>query len=934
MPDTPETSETPTETTSLTKREEKKLRKKQRRLSQQKRARERERRNILGDIKRAKEGGIPTIIPKKQRQFLESHGVTKEEIKKMTPKEVLERMESIVKELGWMEKKLQVPKEKERKEKEQEELIETIKGQVAKIADSEIKVTILREQIDKLDEVIEDVEISPEEQRLQEIRSWFTGFKRALRLIDKETYSKIKADIKRIEGAEDKLKELKGTRGRLRRRYSDEQKRRAKELEALVIAGKRVESFSQLPEKALKLRERNVELEKKIESETNRKAKEKLRKELKEGEDALQTIEVFRYAWQEEAREYVAQKIDADWVNRQEERLRDRKQYIERLGQAVEGESSVVAWQRAMEGLNRLYGEEVEEPENVPEVLKGSLRDRYREQVDRLAQELLAKIGWKVPESEKEQQEWLRGKIVELRRLGLAPDLITSSSVWLDLVQWLSKKGVKDNVREEFTARLDILRFGLKNTKLADPTLQIESFYESSGFLPSTKTVLAIPEVQLAYDLLEGRAQIDIKTKREGKERLLSPLSVNNSEKKGELLEELAKEFCRKKRQKLSEENLSEAKAFLGEAFDIYFYLGNLQYIEKSLSRPDSVRKVVDFARIEKDKKTGREVLKGWVAGKFPYELVRSFARSRYQDEKGEPIGGQSLGVGVRKPLHALFAEFKVKDLIGREGMDFKVSRGKEKIFNWQGSECIGVSPEAGKKTGGTWIFEKGGMRIETIVYQQPGKKDKKLIVVNIEDSKAEVIAEALSRVKEGWLPGYIRELRNGEKTRLVLLDKGLMYSPIGSVPGEIETYPSKRLFDAASTGDLFAAVPPRRYDEEPSPHFDLKQEDLIEAYLKGVFDFMNSERGKKIEGYRVGGSHAKAAMLTGIGKQELITPSGESRLEKEFFGGHLMMRMRATISLYTSVFRVPGMKLMLVSESIGNFFKLLFGYVFEGFVK
>lgn len=819
------------------------------------------------------------------------------------------------------QKRRELKETKERNSREAKRLIETIRKQVKRVTNADARLAVLKEQIKGLEETIEDVEVSPVEQGLQEIRGWFARFKEAAHLIDKNTYLRIKESIKQIEGKEDRVAELKENKDSLVRDYTHEKNKRIKALEPLVIDKKQIVSYAQLPETVLRLKGRVADLEKRIDSEREAVARQRLIKELEETKDSLRSVEIHRQAWQEEAGEYVANKVDPNWLARHGEKLRDRRQYIERISQAVEGESPVVAWPRIMEGISRLYGEEIEEPEKLPEILKGALRDWYREQADELAEQLLDKTGWKVPESEAEQRKWLREKVIELRRLGMAPDLIASSSVWLDLVQWLSKKGVKDSVREEFSTRLDLLRFGLRNTQLADPNLSIETIFESAGYLTSAKTVLSVPEIQLAYDLLEERAQ---GAKRNPKE--LSPLNVNNSEKKGELIEDLAKEFCRERKLKPTEENLSESSALLGEAFDLYFYLGNLQYMEDSRSRPDSVRKVLDFA--------------GWAKGKFPTEVIESFARARYQAEDGNAIS-PALGVGARRPYHALFSEFKAEDLIGREGMGFRVSRGRERIFDWRRKECVGVSPETGEKMGGTWIFEKAGMKIEAIIFQQEGqdKKDKKsVIVVGVENPKAAVIAEALSKVREGWFPGYIREIRDGEKTRLVLIDKGLLFNPLGSLSGEMGDVAIKRFLDAGATGDLFATVPPRRYEDMPSPEFVLKNEDMVEAYLEGVLNYSKSKRGREIENYKIWGDYLRSIIIEEVARREMIDKKGEKRLEEEYFGGELMKKIKSGFSHWTVAYRHPLIRAQLISGGVGeffgmfgNFFKLLLQYALEG---
>jgi len=807
-------------------------------------------------------------------------------------------------------------RKEEKREKEVEKVVGVVRDQVAKIADSEIKLEVLREQIEKLEETKENVEVLPEEQGLQEIRSWFTRFKKRFRLIDAKTFSGIKEDMKRIEGAEDRLREFEGVREKLGKEYSGEQQKRIKELKPLLVAGKQISTFSQLPEMVLVLKEKNIKLTEKIESETDARVKSRLEKDLKENLDRLGTIELFRRAWQEEAKKYVTEKVDPEWMRRYEERLRDRKLAIEKLGQMIEGESSVIASQRGVEGLSRLFGEEIEEPEEMPEILKGALRDLYREEADKMAQGLLDRIGWKVPEEESEQQKWLRERIVELRQLGLAPDLITSSNVWLDLVQRLSRRGIKDSVREEFTARLDLLRFGLRNTKLADPNLPIDSLFESAALLTSTKTILAIPEIQIAYDFLEKRAQLDIERKLAGEPRPLSPLSVDTEEKKTELIENLAEEFCRQ--QKLTP---AEAKAFLGEAFDIYFYFGNFQYVEDSLSRPNSVHKVLNFSK--------------WASGKFPREIVESFRRPRYLDKKGKPIG-PSIGVGVKKPFHHLFSQFEVKDLIGKEGMGFELKGGRDRVFNWRGEECIGVSARTGEKKRGTAIFKKGEMEIEAIVYQDGERR--KIEAADVRNPNAKVIAEALTRVKEGWLPGYIRDLRYGEKTRLVLQDKGLLNEPLGSIPGETGEVATKRLIEAGATGDLFAAVPPRRYEDRPSPEFILRKEDMIEAYVKGVLDYSKSEKGRKVRNYRVLADKLRATIIDQVAERELITEKGEKRLEKKHFGGSLRKRIKTIISIYTAAYKDPFMRTQIITGTMGetyrsftNFLKLLLQYTLEG---
>lgn len=815
---------------------------------------------------------------------------------------------------GFLEKLRRKRRRKAEKEKETETPFERAKEQVKRVADSDRKIKVLKDQIRGLERTIEDTEILSQDEQWQEVRDWFNEFKKTLHLINEKTYSEIKKDIRRIRGARNKARALRKIKGKLDKEYSGEQKARRQELEPLAVVGRQVESFSQLPGIVLELKERNIELDKQAKPEKDTEKKGELEKQFKEGESKLKRVEEFRRGWQEGAKEYVTEKIDADWVSRREERLRETERAINRLIQESKGESSVVVWQQVEKGINLLFREEIKEPEEMPEILRGALRDWYREEVDKLSKELLRETDWKVPEEEKKQEDWLRGRIVELRKLDLAPDLITSSTVWLNLIQWLSKEGVKDSVRKEFSARLNLLRFGLGCSKLADPNLSIEALFENSGYLTSVKTVLAIPDIQTAYNLLENRAKLYIKEKKQGikkNERSLSPLSVDNQKKKEELLGELAEKFCETK------EGLSkaDAEAFLGEAFDIYFYLGNLQHIEDSESRPNAVHKVLNFSK--------------WAEGKFPKEMADALAQPYYQDEKGVAIG-PALGIGVRKPLHALYSTFEVEELTDKDEMGFSCEKGREKIFNWRGEKCVGVSVKDGEKEGGTYIFKKNGMEIEAIVYEARGKK--RIVVADIKNPRAKVIAEALGRAKEGWFPGYFRELRNGERTRLLFLEEGLMSDPIGSLPGEIEDFPSKRLIKAAATGSLFAASIPRRYEKEPPPSFMLRNEDLIEAYLDGVLKYSKSKRGKRIEGYRIGSDHTRAVILTEVAKRDLITVKGERRLEKKHLGGRLGRIVLPKIALYTSIFRVPGMKFLLFRRTIGNFFDLLFQYTFEGF--
>jgi hypothetical protein len=136
-----EKEEKPAQESSSEKEEE------ARREEEKQREEKTEKRTILKTIRKAKEG-IPTMIPRRLHQFLESHGVSKEEIGKMTPKEAFERAENIAKNLGWIK---EGPPKKEATFKEVIEVLKETKRKLESAIDEKEK-EILKKGVEELEE--------------------------------------------------------------------------------------------------------------------------------------------------------------------------------------------------------------------------------------------------------------------------------------------------------------------------------------------------------------------------------------------------------------------------------------------------------------------------------------------------------------------------------------------------------------------------------------------------------------------------------------------------------------------------------------------------------------------------------------------------------------------------------------------------------------
>jgi len=824
------------------------------------------------------------------------------------------------------------PSEKGRGEKELEEGEKTQEAKVEKpeVGKEETKrIAIflnLIEAVSRLEEKVAQLEGKEEEtsEKLQNLRRKLFAIKKALGVVSEEQARVIEGQINE---ALERIKEREKAKEELQRKKEElaakiEKAKEAKEEMPLL---KEIEKESGV---AITRYDQILYLLAEYRSELSKEPDEAKRKIL---EGKIARLEFLRQGWFQVGVDYLRE--NHPQVLTKVERLVEEKRVLaQKTRELLEQPdiSFLTRWQEVLKLVESFYSEKFEEGEEVPESIREILRDFYRQEVDKLTEELFEKVGIEVPKSLEEQYRFVRERMGEIRKLGVSPELITSSTVWLNLIQWLTKGEVADEVRKEFHARLSLLQFGLRVTRLADENLGISDLLSASGMLTTSDVarLLKIPEVVAAYDLLEEQSH----------EKTTNPLKVTSRKEFEEMRRELAKELCgRLKWDKDKKEKMAEAEALVEEAYDLFFQFGNMQHIEDSSARLASVRKVLDFP--------------GWLRDKFPSQFSKEFSSSRFfVEEEGRlvPASDQELGLGIRKPYQALFEEFSVADLLE---LGFTVSRGRERIFNWRGEECYGIDPsrEEVEFVPGIWIFEREGMRLEAIVYtpQEKGQPPKeaslesleekqekrRIVVVRVENPKARVIAAALERAPEGWIGNYYKELNYGEETRKAFLDSGLLAEPVGSFPEELESpSPGKRLGETARSGKLYGNLAWRRYSEEEIPPFVLTAEDMIESYVDAVLAYARSKEGQEKKfSYRLGGAHLQSALLYEARREGLITKEGEERLEKVHFGSSLSRYIKAKLALYTAPFRHPLVKASLIVEGILNFLAEMFNYVFEG---
>jgi hypothetical protein len=579
--------------------------------------------------------------------------------------------------------------------------------------------------------------------------------------------------------------------------------------------------------------------------------------------------------------------------------------------------------------LNRESRAPFPDPGGIPKELQGLAQEYYQKEVLKIIGEKL------MPEKPEEQEKILREYLKVLRTGRLAPELITSNPLWIEMTSMIPY--FKPELQKEFKARFEIFRYAL-GFKTADG---VESGISGASrvLMPHISKALKVEEIQKAYDLLEESSQItkeeiiqrDNISDDEAKEKIRkeNPLYAGTEEQKKVVLGNLAL--------KLTEAMVKSEELTKGEKEKIK-KLNDEQKKEEymwAVEEADDVWRIT-FRSDESD--IGMEGKGGqWYLNRlfhyaarlktkgFGYESTRKyFNRPFFPEEIAPSKKGEGRGLMMKGFWEYQIDHLKDKGLeklgFQKEG-DIKLGKdgnGHEMPYVIYKKKFTSPSGEEKEMVVRISVFEKNKYAVKE--EDRYGYAN----VIEIANPSAEILSEICQQVPEGFYGSYVGDWIIKVDNAKKILESGVLKFP----PGSDENI--RRLLSELQSKKLFDHLDPLSKDRGERKPGKYYQEDAWEDLIRGAVDFGLHEGKKKFEPWKIWGTWRAGVLTKAATDFKVITDEQGREIENEmlpFLGmrGNIPRWLRCNFDRYTMVFRWGPMRMMMLGEMIKRFFQGIF---------
>jgi len=568
----------------------------------------------------------------------------------------------------------------------------------------------------------------------------------------------------------------------------------------------------------------------------------------------------------------------------------------------------------------------ITDPEGTPKELQGIRQDYYQREILKILREK------SIPKDLEKQKEILREYLKVLRTGRLAPELITSNPLWIEMTSMIPY--FKPELQEEFKARFEIFRYAL-GFKTADG---VESGISGASrvLLSHIGKALKVPEIQKAYDLLEESSQITKEEIQITKEEIMKIVIKDNLSNK-EAEEKLKKEKL-KKVNPLYTGPREQTKAVLEYiSLKLAKILGEntagLSDEEKSeladkymwaVEEADDVWRIT-FRSDESD--IGMEGMGGqWYLNRlfhyakrlerkgFGYESTRKYFNKPFFPEEIAPSKkGEARGLMMQGCWEYQINYLKIE---GLEKLGFEREGGEEHIYYGEDGNGRELPYVIYKKE----FKAPDGKSKEMEVRMSVDKKGKYTNVIEVANLSAEILSKICEKVPEGFYGSYVGDWIIKADNTKKLLEGGVLKIP----PGSEENI--ERLLSDLRAKKLFDHLDPLSKDKERKPG-KYYQEDAWEDLLRGAVDFGLHEGKHMFEQWKIWGAWRAGVLTKKATDLKVITNEQGTKIENEmltFLGmrGNIPRLLRCNFDRFTMVYRWGPMRGMLLAEMIKQFFQ------------
>jgi len=604
------------------------------------------------------------------------------------------------------------------------------------------------------------------------------------------------------------------------------------------------------------------------------------------------------------------------------------------------------------------------ELDGIPPELQGIAQEYYHQEILKIIGEKLA------PEELEEQKKILREYLKVLRTGRLAPELITSNPLWIEMTSLVPY--FKPELQEEFKARFEIFRYTL-GFKIANG---VESgIAGASGvLLPHIGKTLKVPEIRKAYDLLEESSQItigeimerkDIFNKDEAKEQIKkeNPLHAGAEVQKKELFVNLALKLAEAFGEKTEGLNDKEKKDLaekymwaVEEADDVWritfrsdesdigmegmggqWYLNRLFHYAKRLERKG-------FGYESTRKYFNKPFLPVWIEGEPILPILNRKGELEIGDADIRILRERLKTKGLNK--EEIEKRIRIIERMPLEGRGLMMQGLWE--YQIDHLKIAGLLRLKFVKDGEAKITKDGnGRELPYLTYKRkftsPGGEEKEMVVrvsifvkdkhalkdedkygygnvIEIANPSAEILSEICQQVPEGFYGSYVGDWIVKVDNTKKLLEDGVLKIP----PGSEENI--ERLLSDLRSKKLFDHLDPLSKDKERKPG-KYYQEDAWEDFLRGAVDFGLHEGKHMFEQWKIWGAWRAGVLTKKATDLKVITNEQGTKIENEmltFLGmrGNIPRLLRCNFDRFTMVYRWGPMRGMLLAEIIKQFFQ------------
>jgi len=614
----------------------------------------------------------------------------------------------------------------------------------------------------------------------------------------------------------------------------------------------------------------------------------------------------------------------------------------------------------------------ITDPEGMPEELRGLNQDYYQKEVLKILSEKLTPVDYEG------QKKLLREYLKILRTGRMAPELITSNPIWIEMTSAVPY--FDPELQKEFKARFEIFRYAL-GFKTADG---VESGISGASrvLLSHIGKALEVPEIQKAYDLLEERSQITIREIMGGdetsneekvKEKMAkekigreNPLYAGTEAQKKEVLKKialnLAETFGEKTEGLNNEEKDDLAEKYMWaveEADDVWRITfrsdesdigmegrGGQWYLNRLFHFPARL-KAKGFGYESTRKYFNRPLLPVWIEGEPILPILTKKGELQIKSEDIEKIRQRLEFKGLSSgEIEKRLKEIKKMSLEGRGLMMKGLWQYQIDFLKIDGLEKLKFNQEGDIK----YTKDGNGRELPYIVYKRkftaPNGEEKEMIirigvleknkhavkkadryeyasVLDIENPSAEILSDICQQVPEGFYGSYVGDwIIKAENTRK-LLEAGVLKFPLGSEDDV------RRLLAELQSKNLFDYLDPLAKDKgrKPGKYY---REDAWEDLIRGSIDFGLHEGKKMFEPWKMWGAWRAGVLTKAATDLKVITDYQGRKIENEmltFLGmkGNIPRWLRCNFDRYTMVFRWGPMRMMMLGEMLKRFFEGIF---------